>query len=157
MEFDEKGRKIMRILQRDANSSYRGIAKEISCPVTTVYSRVKRHEEAGVISAYKTIFDPAEVGLPTTAFILVRVKFREPGIKDPYDFRKIATEVAKLREVQEVHMMAGEWDFMVKVKAVDTEEVGRFVMDKLRLVDGVDRSLTYMVFKTMKESGDLPI
>jgi len=54
-------------------------------------------------------------------------------------------------------MMAGEWDFMVKIKARDSGEVGRFVMDKLRLVQGVERCLTCMVFETVKESGDIPI
>jgi Lrp/AsnC family leucine-responsive transcriptional regulator len=157
LELDEKDKEIMRILQKDANKSYRGIGRELGCPITTVYSRVKRLEERGVVIGYKTIFNAVEVGFPATAFILVRVKFREAGVRDPYDFRRIANEIAKLREVQKIHMMAGEWDFIVKIKVEDTKAAGRCVMDKLRLIVGVERSLTYMVFETVKESGELPI
>jgi len=156
-DIDERDREILRILQEDANRSYREIGRELGCPVTTVYSRVKKLEETGVIKAYKTVLDASRVGLPTTAFILVRVKFREPGAREPYDFHRIASEISRLHGVQELHMMAGEWDFLVKIRARDSGEVGGFVMDRLRLVEGVDRCLTCMVFETVKESADIPI
>jgi DNA-binding Lrp family transcriptional regulator len=48
--------------------------------------------------------------------------------------------------VQEVHIITGDWDFLIKVKEKDVNAVGRFVVDKLRTVPGISKTLTIMVF-----------
>jgi DNA-binding Lrp family transcriptional regulator len=132
MEYDDKQKEIMRIMQMDAKKSLRDISNELDYPLSTVYSRIQKLEEEKVIDGYKTVFNPIKLGLPTTAFILIRVKFREPGSKESYNFREIADKLAKIHEIQEVHMMAGDWDIFIKMKAADTKKVGEFVMDRLR-------------------------
>ncbi|HLN88637.1 MAG TPA: Lrp/AsnC family transcriptional regulator, partial [Candidatus Binatia bacterium] len=64
--------------------------------------------------------------------------------------------IARFAEVQEIHIITGDWDILVKLRAENVEAVGKFVVDKLRLIKGLDKSLTCMVFETVKESTSLP-
>jgi Lrp/AsnC family leucine-responsive transcriptional regulator len=54
--------------------------------------------------------------------------------------------------VQEVHIITGDWDLLVKLRAESVDAVGRFVVDKLRLIMGLEKTLTCMVFETVKET-----
>jgi DNA-binding Lrp family transcriptional regulator len=157
MKLEERDLEILRLLQGDGKVSTREIAERLRCPLTTVYSRIKRLEELGVIKGYKAILDARKLGRPTTAFILASFAYRTPGIHETLDQREIARQIAKFPEVQEVHIITGDWDILIKVKARDVAEIGRFVVDKLRMVRGIERTLTCMVFDTAKETLDIPI
>lgn len=157
MSIDEKDRQIMRLLQEDAKTPAKKISRKIESPITTVYSRIKKMEDAGVIKGYKTIFDATKLGRSTTAFILASITYRPSGFKDTLDQRTIAKEVARFPEVQEVHIITGDWDLLIKVKEEDVSSVGKFVIEKLRTVRGIEKTLTCMVFDAVKETQDLPI
>jgi len=60
--------------------------------------------------------------------------------------------VARFPEVQEVHIITGDWDLLIKVKERDVASVGGFVVDKLRTVRGIEKTLTCMVFEAVKET-----
>jgi len=66
--------------------------------------------------------------------------------------RKVAKEIAHFPEVQEVHIISGDWDILIKAKARDVDSIGKFVVDKLRLVQGIEKTLTCFVFESEKES-----
>jgi len=157
MEADEKDIEILRLLQKDAKISAREISNKVGSPITTVYSRIKRLEDSGIIKGYKPVLDAEKMGRPTTAFILASFAYRTPGVEEPLDQRKIAKEVARLSEVQEVHIIAGDWDILIKVKERDVAAVGRFVVDKLRNIRGIERTLTCMVFDAVKETTDIAL
>jgi len=71
--------------------------------------------------------------------------------------RKVAREIAGFSEVQEVNMISGEWDILTKVKAKDVDSVGKFVVDKLRLIPGIEKMLACFVFESEKESTATPL
>jgi Lrp/AsnC family leucine-responsive transcriptional regulator len=54
--------------------------------------------------------------------------------------------------VQEVHIITGDWDLLVKLRAESVDAVGKFVVDKLRLIKGLEKTLTCMIFETVKET-----
>ena len=110
-----------------------------------------------VIKGYKPILDPLKLGRQTTAFILASFSYRTPGVEAPLNQRQISREVARFPEVQEVHIITGDWDILIKVKEEDVASIGRFVVDKLRTVRGIEKTLTCMVFDTTKETLDIPI
>ena len=58
---------------------------------------------------------------------------------------------------KEVHIITGDWDFLIKVKERDVIAVGNFVVDKLRTVQGISKTLTCMVFDAVKETMDVPL
>ncbi len=157
MSVDEKDIEIMRLLQEDAKVSAKEIGRRIGSPITTVYSRIKSLEDAGVIRGYKPILDAAKLGRPTTAFVFASITYRTPGSIEPLDQRAIAREVARFPEVLEVHIITGDWDLLIKVKERDVASVGGFVVDKLRTVRGIEKTLTCMVFDAVKETVDIPL
>ena len=57
--------------------------------------------------------------------------------------------------MQEVHIITGDWDLLVKLRAESVDAIGKFVVDKLRLIKGLEKTLTCMVFETVKESTSL--
>ena len=71
--------------------------------------------------------------------------------------RKVAREIAGFSEVQEVNIISGEWDMLTKVKAKDVDSVGKFVVDKLTLIPGKEKTLTCFVFESEKESTATPL
>ena len=157
MSVDEKDLEILRLLQEDAKIPAKDISKSIGSPITTVYSRIKKLEDAKVIAGYRPILDAGALGRPTTAFIFASITYRTPGNSNTLDQRSIARQVGRFPEVQEVHIITGDWDLLIKVKERDVASVGDFVVDKLRTVRGIERTLTCMVFDAVKETQDLPL
>jgi len=157
LSLDEKDREILRLLMVDAKASAKDIGARIDSPVTTVYSRIKRLEDTGIIKGYKPILDAGKLGRPTTAFVFASFTYRPPGVDRDLDQRETAKKVAKFQEVQEIHIITGDWDFLIKVKVKDVVAVGSFVVDKLRTVQGISKTLTCMVFDSIKETVDIPL
>jgi DNA-binding Lrp family transcriptional regulator len=59
--------------------------------------------------------------------------------------------------VQEVHIITGDWDILIKVRERDVDTIGKFVIDRLRAVKGVEKTLTCVVFETEKETTDIKL
>lgn len=157
ISLDEKDQKILYMLLEDAKVSAKDISQKIDSPITTVYSRIKRLEDIGVIKGYKPILDANKLGRPTTAFIFASFTYRPPGAEKDLDQREIAKKVARFPEVQEIHIITGDWDFLIKVREKDVASVGKFVVDRLRTVQGISKTLTCMVFDSVKETTDIPL
>lgn len=157
IQLDDKDIKILSLLQENSNIPLKKLSKLLSSPITTVHSRIKKLEKLGVIKGYKAIINPNSVGLSTTAFILASFKYKIEREGSPISQREIAKKIARLPGVQEVHIITGDWDILIKVKAKNVHDVGKFVLDKLRLIEGIEKTLTCVVFETTKESLDLPI
>ncbi len=147
LSLDEKDLRILEILQREGRITLRELARKVGSPVTTVHSRVKRLERAGVVRAYRAVLSPEKLGLKTLAFVLVSFS-REHGASQ----RDVARKIAEFPEVQEVHIVTGDWDMIVKVRVSDVGELGRFVIDKVRAIPGVEKTLTCVVLETLKET-----
>ncbi|MFH1179431.1 MAG: Lrp/AsnC family transcriptional regulator [Candidatus Bathyarchaeota archaeon] len=156
MSTDEKDRQILRKLQEDMTKSYKTIAEELDIPVTPVYNRVKKMEESGVIIGYKPILDAVKLGFPTTSFLLITLRFKDSQ-NNPLDIGMIAEEIALHPYVQEVHIVAGDWDLLVKMKTENVQKIGDFINQKLKYIEGVEKSLSCISFGTRKETLDLPL
>lgn len=156
MSTDEKDHQILRKLQEDMTKSYKTIAEELELPVTTVYNRVKKMEESGVIIGYKPVLDAVKLGYPTTSFLLITLRFKDSQ-NNPLDIGLIAEEIAAFDDVQEVHLVSGDWDLLVKMKTESVQKIGDFVNKRLRFIEGVEKSLSCISFSTRKETLDLPL
>jgi len=98
---------------------------------------------------------PEKLNLGTAAFILASVSYRSKTDDTPVSQRVIAEEIARFPEVQEVHIITGDWDLLVKLRAENVDSVGKLVVDKLRLIKGIEKTLTCMIFETVKETTSL--
>jgi len=90
-----------------------------------------------------------DINKPVTAFILASFTYREKGKQ--LSQKDIVKQISKFPEVSEAHIISGNWDILIKVKMENVDRVGRFVIDKLRKVKGIEKTITCMVFHTAKE------
>jgi Lrp/AsnC family leucine-responsive transcriptional regulator len=156
LKLDEKDIAILFLIQKDCKLTAREIARKIESPITTVFAKIRRMEEIGIIKEYRAVLDPKKLDCRTTAFILASVTY---GVRNDEMFsqRDKAAEIARFPEVQEVHIITGDWDLLIKLKAENVDSVGQFVIDKLRFIRGIEKTLTCMVFETCKETTEIPL
>jgi len=144
--LDEKDLKILRALEFDSSRSVREIAEELGLPRTTGQERISRLRRLGVIRRFTIKVDKSKLGKEATAFILVSFM---PGPQ--ISQKMLAHQISMLPDVEEVHLISGEWDILVKVRGSSMKEIGELVIERIRTMDGVARTLTCTVFYTAKE------
>ena len=155
VKLDEKDLAILSLIQENSKLTARQIAQRIDAPITTVFAKTKRMEELGVICQYRAILAPETLDAGTAAFILASVSYRAKAGEAAVSQRTVAEEISKFPEVQEVYIITGDWDLLVKLRAESVDAVGKFVVDKLRLISGLEKTLTCMVFETVKETTEI--
>ncbi len=156
-KLDKKDRAILTLIQGDCKLTAREIARRVDSPITTVFAKIKRMEQLDIIKGYKAILDSRKLDQNTTAFILASVSYETKNKDTQVSQRSIAKEISRFPEVQEVHIITGDWDLLIKVKGKDVDAVGKFVIDQLRMVKGIEKTLTCMVFETCKETTDIDV
>ena len=157
VRLDEKDLAILLLIQADGKLTAKQIARKTGVPLTTVFAKTKRMEEQGIIRGYRAIVAPEKLSAGTAAFILASVSYRAKADDAPVSQREVAEEIAKFTEVQEVHIITGDWDLLVKLRAENVEAIGKFVVDKLRLIKGLEKTLTCMVFESVKETTEVAL
>jgi Lrp/AsnC family transcriptional regulator, leucine-responsive regulatory protein len=150
--LDEKDIAILSLIQNNGKLTAKEIARKISIPITTVFAKTKKMEEQEIIKGYRAILASEKLESGTAAIILASVSYGSTASAHPISQRVVAEEIAKLAEVQEVHIITGDWDLMIKLRAENVEAIGRFVVDKLRCIKGIEKTLTCMIFETVKET-----
>ncbi len=153
--LDKRDVEILKLLQENCKMTAKEIARNIGSPITTVYAKIKRMEELGVIKQYTAILDSKKLDKGTAAFILASFAYRPGGREKPLSQRDAAKQIAAFPEVQEVHIITGGWDILIKVRADHVDTLGKLVMDKLRTVEGIENTLSCIVYETVKESTDM--
>jgi Lrp/AsnC family transcriptional regulator, leucine-responsive regulatory protein len=144
--LDEKDTLIMEELKKDGRSSTADIARRAGIPRVTVHERIRRMKEKGLIRRFTVLPDYKKLGLNTTAFILVTYDAHARVSQ-----RQLADKIAKMANIYEVHILAGDWDLLLKVRGGSIEEIGKVVIDRLREFEGVGRTLTIACFETAKD------
>ncbi|MBA3806721.1 MAG: Lrp/AsnC family transcriptional regulator [Acidobacteria bacterium] len=152
--LDEKDAKLLEILQKDGRASNVELARAVELTPSATLERVRKLEERGLIKGYAALLDPRAMGLGLTAFIFARVDDREDIVGNA---EGTAEALAKLPSVLELHHLAGEDCFLLKVKARDTDDLYRILRDELGQFKTIRGTRTTIVLKTVKESVGLPI
>src|SRR3989344_5005005 len=152
--LDRLDRAILEELQKDCRQSTRELAKKLHAPATTIHLRIKKMVQSGVIKGFSVILDAEKIGLPTTAFILVR-RFvsRKVHVKSEH----IGELLAKLPETEDVYVISGEYDAILKVRGKNERDIGKWVVDNLWNIPEVGRTLTFFAFHKSKDTNILPL
>lgn len=140
-------KKILNIIQLDARIANSEIARQVGLAPSAVLERIKKLEERGVIRGYTADLDAAELGYGLTAFVFVRTSF----------CGSIGGVLAAIPEVLEVHDIAGDDCYLLKVRAKNTDELGKFFREKLKNLPEIVSTKTTIVLQTIKETTALPI
>jgi Lrp/AsnC family leucine-responsive transcriptional regulator len=148
--IDGIDRKILAILQENGRTPNAEIARRVGMAPSAVFERIRKLEAQGVIRAYEARLDPRALGLDTVAFVLVRVdeRLRESPTGE---------RLKEIPGVQEVHHIAGEDCYLLKVRTENTDALGRLLRERIGAIDSVRSTRTTIVLGSVKESASLPL
>lgn len=144
--LDEKDLMILRELEFDSSRNLTKIAEALGIPRTTIQDRVNKLKKLGIIKRFTVKVDKSKLGKPALAFVLVSFM---PG--SDVSQKNLAHQMAMMEDVEEAHLISGEWDILLKVRGSSMKEIGDLVIDRIRSMRGVARTLTCAVFYTAKE------
>ena len=134
----------------DGRATWKELASVVGLSPPAVRDRVRRLESEGVIREYVARVSPEAAGLPILAYVLLTAS-------DPSYHEAILKWARDASRVQECHVVAGESDYLLKVRAEDMPELDRYLRADVRARPGVIRSQTLMVLHTTKETTGLPL
>ena len=144
--IDEKDQKIIKELEKNSRNTTKKIASNVGIPRVTVHDRIQKMKEKGIIKKFTVNINYKKIGLPTEVFIFISFL---PNID--VSQRELAERIAKIPSIIEVHIISGEYDLLLKVRGKTLEDIGKLVVDKLRKLKGVGKTLTFACFETVKE------
>lgn len=120
-QLDAIDRKILNELQRDASQSLDDIAKKVGASKTPVWNRIRKHRASGLIKSDTVILDPDKLGLEACFFVLVRTSEHEKDWQD-----KFLQTLLDRDEVLEAHRLAGDIDYILKVRVKNAKAYDAF-------------------------------
>jgi Lrp/AsnC family leucine-responsive transcriptional regulator len=145
--LDRIDHKLLIRLQQDGRTAISKLAREVNLTVTPTLERVRRLEAAGYIEGYFARLNPRKLGLGLLAYVEVSLDRTTPDAFDRFKQVMLAHD-----EVMECHMVAGGFDYLLKVRVIDMESYRRFLGDRIASVRGVQTTHTYFVMEEVKST-----
>ncbi|MBI4019107.1 MAG: Lrp/AsnC family transcriptional regulator [Candidatus Aenigmarchaeota archaeon] len=142
--IDKKDENILSVLKRNARLSMQALSKKLNMPTTTVYNRIKKMEEDGVIEQYTVKLNEQKIGKTITAYIGIVFNYEELK-KNRITQHEIARQCREKENVQLADVITGGNDMIIKVTARDVNEMDRFVTSYIQNFPGVERTNTMIV------------
>jgi len=147
VDLDEFDRKILAVLRKDGRITFTDLAQQVGLSKTPCQQRVKRLAESGVILGFSAIIDPAKLGLDHVAFAEVKLSdTREAALKE------FNTAVRQIPEVEECHMIASSFDYLLKVRTSDIRKYRMVLGEKISSLPHVASTSTFVAMETVRES-----
>ncbi len=147
LQVDQIDGRILSALGEDGRRSYADVGAEVGLSTAAVHERVKKMLERGVIRRFSISVDPEAVGLRFTAFVAIR---NDGGAH----CREVAPRLREIAAVQELHSVAGEYDFLAKIRTSHAREL-EAVLYQIKAIPGVARTTSTVVLNT--EFEDQPL
>ncbi len=151
VRLDDMDRKILAELQEDASQSLDEIAKKVGSSKTPVWNRIRKLREAGVIGRQTAILDPEALGLEACFFVLIRTSEHEVGWQ-----RKFLKTLKDRPEVLEAHRLAGDIDYILKVRVRNARAYDEFYQALISEVQ-IYNVTALLSMEEIKSTASLPI
>jgi Lrp/AsnC family transcriptional regulator, leucine-responsive regulatory protein len=148
--IDATDLQILTILQSNARTPNAEIARQVGMAASAILERIRKLEQRGIIQGYEARIDPRALGLGMLAYVAVRTDER---VGDECAGERLA----RIPEVQEVHHVAGEDCYLLKVRVRDAKALGRLLQDRIKAVEPVRSTRTTVVLDTLRETSLLPL
>ncbi len=146
-ELDSFDRAILRELSADGRISVMELARRIGLSKSPTQARVKRLEGAGVILGYRALLDPIRMGQAHVAFVQLRLSDTREAALQAFN-----RAVAAIPEIEQCHMIAGGFDYLLKVRTADIADYRRVLAERLSALPHVAATSTYVAMEAVKES-----
>jgi len=141
--FDVVDRKILERLRTEGRVTHAQLAKETGLSAPAIGERIRKLEHAGVIRGYRAVLEPGLVGLGICAFVHIAPQPRKPA-------QGLVERLLRLPEIEELHAVAGNYAYIAKVRVPTPAALDAF-LDRLFMLEGVERTETTMVLRTNAE------
>lgn len=146
-DLDRHDRRILSILASEGRISIADLARRIGLSKSPTQARVRRLEQAGVITGYRAMFDPIRMGLDHVAFVEVRLNdTREAAL------RAFNAAVAGIAQIEQAHMMAASFDYLLKVRTRDMRDYRRVLAEEITALPHVASTSTFVAMEAIKEN-----
>lgn len=150
--IDESDRRILAALQDDGRISNAALAKLVALSPAACFERVRRLRQQGLIRGFTALLDPQKLDRGLLVFVEIVLDRTTPDVFDQF-----ARAVRDMPEVLECHMVAGGFDYLIKVRVRDMEAYRQFLGASLTSLPGVRETHTYAVMEEVKHSMRLPL
>ncbi|MBB3982360.1 Lrp/AsnC family leucine-responsive transcriptional regulator [Sphingobium fontiphilum] len=150
--LDDANRRILRILQEDGRITNQALAQRAGLSPAACFERVKRLRASGLIRQFTAILEPAAVDRALMIFIEVLLDRTTDDV-----FAAFAAHVRDVPDVLECHMVAGGFDYLLKVRVSDMAAYRAFLGEILAAMPGVRETRTYAVLEEVKQTSMLPL
>ena len=146
-DLDKFDRAILRALASDGRISITDLARAIGLSKSPTQARLRRLEQAGVITGYKALFDPIRLGLDHVSFVEVRLSDTREAALAAFN-----TAVLKVPEIEQVHLIAGNFDYLLKIRTQNMNDYRRILAEQISTLPHVASTSTYVAMQAVKES-----
>ena len=143
--LDDADRRILRALRANARLSVAQLAEIVGLSATPCWTRLKRLEESGHIEGYVAVLNQAKLGVPDTVMLELILDHH-----DETTLEKFGAALADMPEVIEAYLMAGEYDYLIKLAVEGTSGYERFLREKLFRLPGVRHSRSSFALRCIK-------
>lgn len=150
--IDATDRRILKVLQEDGRITNQELASRLAMSPSACLDRVRRLREREFILGFTAILDPAKLDCGFLVFVEVLLERTTGDV-----FRRFADAIRDIPEVQECHMVAGGFDYLLKLRLRDMGLYRRFLVEVLAEIPGVRETRTYAVMEEIKSGGALAI
>ena len=148
VDLDEFDHRIVAALVADGRITVTDLAQQIGLSKTPTQARLRRLIAAGVIRGFRAIVDPAKLGLDHVAFAEVKLSdTREAALRD------FNAAVRRIPEVEECHMIASSFDYLLKVRTADIRRYRIVLGEKISALPHVASTSTFVAMETVKDPG----
>ncbi len=147
IELDAIDRKILKALQKDGRMSITELSEVVSLSKTPCAERVKRLEKSGLIKGYLAELDPLALGLPYVTFVQVSLDRTTTDALEKFNLA-----ASRVAEIESCHMVAGGFDYLLKVRTRDMAHYRQVLGDKIGALPGITNTHTYPVMQTVCEN-----
>jgi len=138
---------ILRVLAGDGRISVTDLARAIGLSKSPTQARLRRLERDGVIKGYCALFDPILLGLDHVSFVEVRLHdTREAALAE------FNAAVARIPEIEQVHLIAGNFDYLMKVRTQNMADYRRVLAERISTLPHLAKTSTYMAMQAVKEN-----
>ncbi len=145
-DLDSFDTAILRVLATEGRISATELSRRIGLSKSPTQARMKRLEDAGVITGYAAILNPIRMGLAHVAFVEVRLSDTREAALQAFNRAVLA-----IPEVEQCHMIASRFDYLLKVRTADIQDYRRVLGEKLSALPHVASTSTYVAMESVKE------
>lgn len=150
--LDATDRRILTVLQRDGRVTNADLAERVNLSPSACHRRVQRLEAEGYIAGFVALLDARRLGRPTTVFVEITLQGQADDLLDAFE-----REVAKIPDILECHLMAGQADYLIKIMARDTEDFARIHRQYLSRLPGVRQMHSSFALRTVVKTTALTV